>query len=270
MLALHAAALAFALVAAMPPARAAEGPRPLDLEAYMHGKRIFESQCMPCHGRNGRGDGEWAGVPKDRPRDLTKGIFKFRTTPMGALPTEADLMRTIRSGVSGTMMPTFAQLNERDLRSLVAYVRGFSSRWDDPKAYAEPIELPEPPTWLTDPVVAEHQRNGAALFAQTCAACHGPSAKGDGAAGKELRDVWGHAIVPADLTNPHHKSGDRPVDLYRTISMGLDGTPMVGFLAALGPEKIWDLVAFILSRQQSPSADSSADRKPPASSPSSG
>ena len=43
-----------------------------------------------------------------KPRDFTKGIFKFRTTPLGSLPTEADLMRTIRTGVSGTMMPTFA------------------------------------------------------------------------------------------------------------------------------------------------------------------
>lgn len=264
------AASASALGILSPPALAAEGPRPLDLDAYMHGKRIFESQCMPCHGRNGRGDGEWAGVPKDRPRDLTKGIFKFRTTPMGALPTEADLLRTIRTGISGTMMPTFAQLNDRDLHSLVAYVRGFSPRWDDPKAYAEPIELPEPPAWLAEPAAAEHQRNGAALFAQICATCHGASAKGDGPGSKELRDVWGHAIVPADLTNPHHKSGDRPVDLYRTISMGLDGTPMVGFLAALGPEKIWDLVAFILGRRPSPSAEPPKDQKLPASSPSPG
>jgi len=50
-------------------------------------------------------------------------------------------------------------------------------------------------------------------------------------------------IRPADLTAPHHKSGDSPRDLYRTVATGLNGTPMAGFAGQLREEEIWELVA---------------------------
>ena len=60
-------------------------------------------------------------------------------------------------------------------------------------------------------------------------------------------DVWGFPIAPADLTQKHFKSGDRSEDLFRTISMGLDGTPMVGFRPALSELQIWELVSYLKS-----------------------
>ena len=53
--------------------------------------------------------------------------------------------------------------------------------------------------------------------------------------------------VPADLTGEHHKSGDTVQDLYRSIALGLDGTPMVGYLEALGSDKVWALAAYVKS-----------------------
>lgn len=227
---------------------AKEGPEPFDVTTYMRGKRVFESQCIPCHGRNGRGDGEWSVDVKDKPRNLTLGVFKFRTTPIGFLPTQADLLRTLRTGISGTMMPTFAKLPDPELEAVIAYVRSFSPRWEDPKNYAEPIPLPPTPAWFAVPSErAQHAAEGAKTFQQVCAACHGAAGKGDGPASAGLKDVAGRAITPADLSQPHHKSGPDPIDLYRTISMGLDGTPMVGFREAFGAEKMWDLVAYIRS-----------------------
>ena len=64
---------------------------------------------------------------------------------------------------------------------------------------------------------------------------------------KGLQDVWGFAIAPADLTSPSHKSGSTEEDLFRTIALGLDGTPMVGYRAVLDDDAIWDLVAYIRS-----------------------
>lgn len=224
----------------------AEGPEDIDIGTYMQGRHVFESQCAPCHGQRGRGDGEWAkGVP-DMPRNFRMGIFKFRTTPMGFLPTHADLVRTVRSGVSGTMMPAFTQMADADVQAVIAYLKQFSKRWDDAKNYTTPVPIPDTPEWFqSHQERSAHAAKGASIFQQTCAACHGTAGKGDGPGAKGLMDVWGHAIVPADLSKPHHKSGGRPADLFRTISLGLDGTPMAGFRGVLQPEQIWDLVAYI-------------------------
>jgi cytochrome c oxidase cbb3-type subunit I/II len=247
---------------------AAEGPRPFDLDLHLRGERIFERQCAPCHGRGGRGDGDWAAEVANKPRDFTAGVFKFRSTPPGTLPTEADLVRTLRTGITGTMMPTFAKLTSSELRAVIAYVRSFSKRWEDPRNYAEPVPLPaSPPAWFFQPAAAEAARlRGAALFAAHCAACHGPAGHGDGPAAAGLRDHTGRPIAPAVLAQPHHKSGDSALDLYRTIAVGLDGTPMAGFLPALGPDALWDLVVFIRALPPAAAAPSSSGpaAQPPA------
>jgi mono/diheme cytochrome c family protein len=80
-----------------------------------------------------------------------------------------------------------------------------------------------------------------------CATCHGTSGKGDGPAAASLIDLWQHPVKPADFTQPHRKSGPRPQDLYRTIALGLDGTPMTAYHNLLPPETIWSLVAHIQS-----------------------
>ena len=179
------------------------------------------------------------------------GIFKFRTTPYGTLPTNDDLRRTIRSGISGTAMPFFKKLTDSDVDGLIVYLQNLSKRWDDETLYADPLPLPEEtPEWFRDEKkLATHAKKGSKKFAEMCAVCHGPEGKGDGPGSKELKDVWENPIVPADLTNEHHKSGDAPSDLFRTIATGLDGTPMVGFWGTLKVEEIWDLVAYIKNNE---------------------
>ena len=183
-----------------------------------------------------------------QPRNLRMGIFKFRTTPCGKLPTDADLRRTIRKGVSGTAMPTFAEMSDSDLSSIIVFIQNLSRRWQDEKYYANPIALPSVPDWISkDSVNTQRADKGKTLFTQMCITCHGEDGSGNGPASKGLVDVWENSITPATLTAPHLKSGDRPEDLYRTIATGLDGTPMVGFNDALKTEQIWELVEFIRS-----------------------
>ena len=90
-----------------------------------------------------------------------------------------------------------------------------------------------------------HAAKGKEKFVQLCASCHGPEGKGDGPAAAALINIWKNPLTTADLNEAHHKSGDKPTDLYRTIATGLDGTPMTAFSATLKPEEIWSLVAYI-------------------------
>src|ERR1700694_3219382 len=69
------------------------------------GKVVYERYCVSCHGENGDGRGEAADAIFPKPRDFRQGMFKWRSTPSGALPTVADLEKTIEDGVYGTHMP---------------------------------------------------------------------------------------------------------------------------------------------------------------------
>ena len=57
-----------------------------------------------------------------------KGLFKFTSTPYGSKPRRSDLIRTLRRGVTGTSMPSFADLAPDDLDAVVDYVIFLSQR----------------------------------------------------------------------------------------------------------------------------------------------
>ena len=62
-------------------------------------------------------------------------------------------------------------------------------------------------------------------------------------------DVWNLPTKPADLRQPHLRCGDAPADIYRVLSTGLNGMPMVSFDATLTPEQRWEIVAFLFTRR---------------------
>jgi cytochrome c oxidase cbb3-type subunit 2 len=212
-------------------------------DARSSGRQSYLKYCAECHGEAGRGDGPKA-PNNPRPRDLTSGIFKFRSTPTGSLPTEEDLMRTITQGVPGTEMRAWDALSQAERRALVEYIKTFSPRWKAQKPQT-PISLPSPPGYLRSQASVA---KGQALFRDAeCTKCHGDNGEGDGPSADELKDDWGHPIKPADFTTGRFKSGPSPRDLYRSIATGIGGTPMASFQDSLSEEEIWHLVSFILS-----------------------
>ena len=215
----------------------------------LRGRGLYERYCIGCHGRDGDGKGPAAAFLDPRPRDFTRGVFKFRTTPTGSLPTDGDLLRTLREGVHGTSMPTWKLIPDRELIGAIAYLKTFSTRFDT-KVPKPSIPLPGAPADLAAP---ERIERGRQVYADmSCDKCHGVSGRGDGPSSKTLVDSEDHPIRPFDFTRYVPKGGAKPEDLYRTFMTGLDGTPMPDFSSQVPDESArWDLVAFILSLRAS-------------------
>jgi len=206
------------------------------------GKLVYQRYCMSCHGDLGNGEGEFAQWISPKPRDYRQGTFKWRSTPSGSLPTVADLEKTITDGVYGTYMPTWFTIGHRARLDVIAYIQQFSDRWTEEKPDPSIQIPPEPPD------DAASIEKGHKLFqALKCSQCHGDNAQGDGPSSHELKDDWGNAIVPADLTKGHFKCGGKPEDVYRVFMTGLNGTPMPSFASQISPSDAWDLAHYILS-----------------------
>jgi mono/diheme cytochrome c family protein len=214
------------------------------------GGRLFRALCAGCHGRRGDGRGPVAARLDPRPRDLTRGEYRFRSTKSGALPTRDDMLRTLRLGLPGTAMPSWGeQLDARQLRGLVLYLETLSDRFaleerDEDHVLVEPDdveEVPEvTPAWLA---------RGAALYVELkCGDCHGPGGRGDGPSAGTQTNSDGTPAHVFDFTAGTFKGGDAPGDVYRTFTTGLDGSPMPAFDASVPKaEDRWALVHFVRS-----------------------
>lgn len=206
------------------------------------GKKIYAASCGACHGFRGDGRSPAAHALHPKPRNFTEGVFKFRSTSSGTLPTEEDLFRSINEGVPQTSMPAWKDLlTEEEVWDVVAYLKTFSGRFQ--REVPRPLVVPpEPP--MTDETTA----SGGELYQKAgCFQCHGVSGKGDGPSAKGLKDSWGGSIRPLNFTRGVYKRGLTNQDLYRTLVTGLDGTPMPSYQGTFKPDEVWALVHYIRS-----------------------
>jgi cytochrome c oxidase cbb3-type subunit I/II len=206
------------------------------------GKEVFTAHCAGCHGDRGDGAGPAATFLWPLPRDFTAGVFKFRTTPSGTLPTDGDLVRTITRGVRWTAMPTWHEVSEKERLAVVSYVKTLSKRWKDDAPEAPHVIPPAPratPQLLAD---------GKVLYERAkCAECHGERGQGDGPSAATLKDDFDRPIRPADFTRGEFRGGATVVDVYRTMTTGLDGTPMPSFADTMSDADRWAISYYVLS-----------------------
>lgn len=206
------------------------------------GERIYLENCVACHGEKGDGKGLEANRLMTKPRDFTTGSYKFRSTPSGSLPLDEDIFRTVTRGVRTTSMLAQLHLSDKERWAVTEYLKTLSKRFKTEKPL-DPISIRAQPSSSRDLVTL-----GKRIYTDAgCNECHGSEGKGDGASAKELNDDWGDPISPTDLTLKPFKSGSTPEDLYRTISTGLNGTPMPSYADALTVKERWTLVSYILS-----------------------
>lgn len=218
------------------------------------GEQVYGRRCAGCHGVEGDGNGPAATFMfKDRPRDFTKAVFKFRSTSSQSLPTDGDMMRTITRGVRGTSMPSWHMLSEKARLSVIQYIK-YKLAVDksdpaEPYVVFEEEEAEQPIHIVRAPEPSEELvTQGKEIWHQAkCADCHGATGKGDGAKSAGLKDDNKFSIVPADLTSGQFKSGPAVSDIYRTISTGLSGTPMPSYSESFGEEERWALAYYVMS-----------------------
>jgi hypothetical protein len=80
-----------------------------------------------------------------------------------------------------------------------------------------------------------------------CIKCHGVDGRG-ATEGEIRKDSWGYVTKAADITSGMLHGGVEPLDIYRRIHSGINGTPMPEFslVAKKDPELIWDLTAYVI------------------------
>ena len=208
------------------------------------GKTLYEKNCAQCHGDKGDGEGYATPHLSPRPRDFTTGKFKVRTTPNGALPTHQDLINIIRRGMPYTSMPAWPTLSDSEVSDLAYYIKTFSADFANAEMVPKPVELPSAPASTQASIDL-----GKKLYEETgCLKCHGNLGRTDGPSAPTLVDELGYPIRAANLTQPWtFRAGATREDIFRTMSTGLNGTPMPSFADSLSVEQRWAITDFIAS-----------------------
>jgi cytochrome c len=206
------------------------------------GKTLYVKLCAQCHSENGNGEGYASPHLRPRPRNFTTGKFKVRTTPNGALPSHQDLVSIIRRGMPYTSMPAWPELSDQDVSNLAYFITTFAPDFSRPENAPQPVPLPSAPR-----ATKESIEMGKKLYEDSgCVKCHGTLGRGDGPSAPTLKDDWGYPIRAANLAQSWtFRGGSTREDIFRTMSTGLNGTPMPSFLEALTEEQRWAITDFI-------------------------
>ena len=202
------------------------------------GWRIYDRFCLACHGAAGDGKGPAAPFTWGHPRAFSRGVYEWRSTPVGQPPTDEDLRTAIRYGAPGTSMPGFDSiLDDAQINQLIDVLKAF-----DPAAFAKSGK----PLVIGPPRVANLER-GAHLWTQHgCDKCHGANGRGDGAT---KQDEAPYDLTALPLRRPR-ASDD--VDTRRraavlSIATGLAGTPMPGYAGPVTDADLWALADHVLA-----------------------
>ena len=197
------------------------GAQTSDETQMEQGARVYAENCAVCHGADGQGR-VGATLAKDWP----------------SIRPDLKVRATIENGIAGSPMPAWSQKNggpltDEDIEALVVYILSWET--GGPRVFPPtPTYIPRPPVSPVPNVVGDPNQ-GAILYDQNCAVCHG--ADGRGRVGASLDKVW--PSIRPDL------------GIKSTISNGVMGSPMPAWNqengGPLAETEIDNLVAFILS-----------------------
>jgi cbb3-type cytochrome c oxidase subunit II len=170
------------------------------------------------------------------------------TNEGGRFPSEWQKAHLInpRAVKPGSIMPSFAHLNNRDMNDLVSYIQTLGNK----RKVEAFVEAPAEYTASTDLGKAILARKhvdtnsaaaanaGRGIYTQNCAACHGLDGYGNGPNSISLEKK------PANFSRAFYKQYPDEFWFYR-ISEGIAGTRMPRFQEVLTEEQRWYLVAYL-------------------------
>lgn len=226
----------------------------LPVERVAHGRDVFLSTCMACHGPEGKGV---SGLGKD----LTTSPF-VASTDDDALHAFITAGRPLARPVAMPPKGGNPDLTEQDVADVVAYLRAVQ---DDRRMPA----LPEPALAIAaaptddekakalaaaggDEELAEYIAFGSKIYASSCVACHGKDARGLPGNGKDLVNSDFCKNLDDDALLAFLKKGRDPSDPQNTTGVGM---PAKGGNPALTDDDLLDVIAYVRSLQTASTAE---------------
>jgi|GEM_PF-674065 len=213
-------------------------PRKIDMKL---GKSKFETVCAACHGANGEGLSMMLGP--DKP-----AMGPSLTTPnFWALTSEDDFIQTVKSGRPGTGMIPRDDVNEDDIRDIMAYLKDKTKK-----------------SGMTASITAKLDRHKhydgdaakgkLAYNAKICFTCHGP--KGLGYNSKTPLPIAGPAIGA-----PGYVDAVSEDFIFQTIKHGRPPSLMMPL--GLTDQEIGDIIAYlrVLGNENSAPSDKKTGHK---------
>ncbi len=221
----------------------ASGKIPENSEAIAAGKDIYEKKCYYCHGIKGDGNGPAAPRLDPKPRNFTRNEYKIRSTGLGALPTDEDLFRIISSGVEGSAMPFWNTLTVEERWQVIYHVKTFY------KGFKESEGHEIVPIGAEASSDSESVKRGKELFKEAkCFLCHGEDGKADGQITTTLKGKWDLPYKARNLTKSWlFKGGNSSEDIFRTVTTGINETPMGSYADYLTDDDRWHLTHYVKS-----------------------
>ncbi len=205
----------------------------VQVAALPDGRQLYIDHCAACHQFEGSGG---IGLP------LTAEKFVDYS--------DDYLVKTIRNGRPGRIMPAFQELSEAQVSAIVRFLRQRTNTRD---RHYDPA-----------PLAGDPQR-GKALYEQHCVACHAPDGKGAGeGTGVSIARKRSFLVMPAAIANPGFQAAATDRMIRRIITVGRPQSGMPAFGKQLSQAQITDIVAWVreLGRQAAAHEALAADEEP--------
>jgi mono/diheme cytochrome c family protein len=184
-----------------------------DSKAIAAGEKVYNKQCLICHGETGKGEGTKVGTALNNQHFLSN-------------VTNKDLYNYVKYGREGTGMPAYGpRLSEKELNNLVVFIKDWQT---------EKIEFNVSKTISADP------ENGNKLYNLYCRNCHGEAGVG-------------MLKMGPSLSNPQYLNFTTDKQIWITTAYGREETRMGPSLKGLEgvrqlkKEDISDIVSYIRS-----------------------
>ncbi len=198
-------------------------------QALAQGKQLFNTDCVVCHGAEGKGDGAAAVALTPRPRDLA--------SPKGWTVgyTIGDIYSTLTEGIKGTGMAAFDALSPPDRFAVAHYVQalGHFDHHDNPTAEIAKLDAkyhlsqgPRAPNKVAVPTIMTHM----AADYSAPSAVGLPAATDSSAAAMLRRRLVGNAQRAAEVLA---RTPDWRTSVEDFARVAMAGPPDNGFVPAV-------------------------------------